>query len=124
MPRKRPTRRNRLPAAPVPEARAGESDRISYRELRNTPGRVWERLAQAEVLTLVADGEAKAIVIPVRDGNVTGALEAYHRGRALLALNRVQASARDSGNDTLSLADINRVIREVRHDRYGREGRT
>jgi hypothetical protein len=33
---------------------APSGDRVTYRDLRNTPGRVWERLASREILTLVA----------------------------------------------------------------------
>ena len=120
-----PGKSPRRPAAPSKAAVAKPpvgtgGDRVTYRELRNTPGRVWERLAQDQPLTLVADGEAKAIVIPVQDGDVSGAMEAYRRGRALMALNRVQAHAREHGTNTMTLADINRVIREVRRERRSR----
>ena len=39
-------------------AASDETGRVTYRELRNTPGRVWERLAGGGPRTLVADGEA------------------------------------------------------------------
>jgi hypothetical protein len=99
-------------AAPV-----ADSDRVSYRELRNTPGRVWERLAANQILTLVADGKARALVIPVTDGNAENALEAYRRGRAMMAIASIRRSARANGSSTLTLAEINSVIRETRADR-------
>jgi hypothetical protein len=94
-----------------------ETDRVTYRELRNTPGRVWERLAQDEPLTLVADGQAKALLIPIPDGDAASAHEAYLRGRALLAVRRIQDAAREGGSGAMSLDEINRVIREVRQER-------
>jgi hypothetical protein len=108
-------------AQPSPAAPTGTSDRVTYRELRNTPGRVWERLAGDRPLTLVADGEAKAILIPVPDGNVEAAYDAYVRGRAMLAIRSMQESARRSGASRMTLAEINRVIGEVRRERRARE---
>ena len=89
-------------------------DRITYRELRNTPGRVWERLRSDEPLTLIADGEAKAVLLPVPDGDVKGAYEAYARGRAMLAASRLRRAARELGTRKLSLDDINDIIRKTR----------
>jgi hypothetical protein len=97
-----------------------ESDRVTYRDLRNTPGRVWERLASNEVLTLVAEGEAKALLVPVEGGDVRAAYEAYARGRAMLAAARLRRSAREAGADTLSLGDINALIRKSRDERRRR----
>ena len=105
---------------PLPTGKT--SDRVTYRELRNTPGRVWERLAQDEPLTLVADGEAKAILIPIADGDAAGTYDAYIRGRALLAMRSMQDAARRSGKDKMTLAEINKVIREVRRERRARDG--
>lgn len=96
-------------------------NRISYRELRNTPGRVWERLAADEPLTLMADGEARAVVIPVHGGDARAALEAYSRGRAMMALRRLRESARAGGRAALSLGEINAVVGEVRRERRAAE---
>jgi antitoxin (DNA-binding transcriptional repressor) of toxin-antitoxin stability system len=94
-----------------------ETGRVTYRDLRNTPGRVFERLAEDEPLTLVADGVPRALLIPISDGDVATARDAYVRGRALLALRRIQDRARREGTDRLTLGDINRMIREVRCER-------
>jgi hypothetical protein len=116
MQKKTPTRRsNTAGSSPTPaEAR---NDRVTYRELRNTPGRVWERLAANQILTLVADGKARALVIPVDDGNARDALEAYRRGRAIMAIASIRRTARANGSATMSLAEVNDVIRETRNQR-------
>ena len=117
--------KNPKPTRDTPRlAPAPESDRVTYRELRNTPGRVWERLARREVLTLVADGSAKALVIPVEDGNAGDALEAYRRGRAMMAIASVRRAARENGASKLTLADVNEVIRKTRAERRRAESRT
>jgi hypothetical protein len=98
-------------------------DRLTYRELRNTPGRVWERLASDKPLTLVADGEPRAILIPINDGDAAGAYEAYVRGRAMLAMRRIQAEARRTGKDRMTLSEINEVIRKTRRERARQSAR-
>jgi antitoxin (DNA-binding transcriptional repressor) of toxin-antitoxin stability system len=104
-------------------AQPAESDRVTYRELRNTPSRVWERLARDEPLTLVADGQAKALLIPIPDGDAASAHEAYLRGRALLAVRRIQDAARQGATgERMSLDEINGIIREVRAQRREQTG--
>lgn len=112
---KRVTRsgKDRSPPEPIDQP---TRDRITYRDLRNTPGKVWERLAQDRPLTLYAEGEAKALLIPIPDGDAAAAQDAYLRGRALLAVRRIQDAARRGGKDAMTLAEINRIIRAVRHE--------
>lgn len=119
------TSRLTAPKTPRPATLAPETDsaRVTYRELRNTPGRVWERLARNQILTLVAEGNAKAIVIPVDDGNVRDALEAYRRGRAMMAIAGIRRSARENGTSGMTLAEINVVIRKTRDERSRAERR-
>lgn len=97
------------------------SKRVTYRDLRNTPGKVFERLASGEALELVADGDTKAVLIPVEEGDATSALDAWRRGRALLALARLQSEARRNGTADLTLPDINREIKAARKARRSRE---
>ena len=118
MPKK--PRKTATPRPPTKPA-GPENGRLTYRELRNTPGRVWERLSNDEPLTLVADGEAKAVLIPVPDGDVATALEAYRRGRALIALRRIREQARQNGTAAMTLEQINEVVREVRSEHRRRE---
>lgn len=96
--------------------------RVTYRDLRNTPGKVFERLASGEPLELVADGETRAVLIPVDEGDATSALDAWRRGRALLAIARIQSNARRKGTSGLSLSDITAEIRATRKARRSREG--
>jgi hypothetical protein len=93
------------------------SDRVTYRELRNTPGRVWERLEADEPLALVADGRPRALLIPLVDGDVRGAYEAFVRGRALLAAARIRRQAAAERTGPMSLKDINDLIARTRRAR-------
>lgn len=90
---------------------------VTYRDLRNTPGRVFERLARGEPLPLVAEGETKAILLPVEGGDTTTVLEAWRRGRALLALARLQEASRRSNTSRLGIEDIDREVAAARKAR-------
>ena len=94
---------------------------VTYRDLRNTPGRVFERLATGEPLSLVADGTTKALLIPVDDGDAQTALDAWYRGRALLGIARLQAGAREKGTANMPLSEINKEIAAARRARRARE---
>lgn len=94
---------------------------VTYRDLRNTPSRVFERLQAGEPLSLTLEGEAKALLVPVTDGDVDTALEAWRRGRAIIALGRLQSEARALGTDRLSMSDIDSEVRATRRERRRRE---
>ena len=95
--------------------------RVTYRELRNTPGKVFERLASGEPLELVADGDTKAILIPVEEGDAASTLDAWKRGRALLAFARLQSDAQRKGTTDMSLSEITSEIKAARKARRSRE---
>ena len=97
---------------------------VTYRDLRNTPGRVFERLAAGESLPLVFEGTAKAVLIPVEDGDTATALDAWRRGRALLALARLQGGARRHGTVSLPQRAITGEIAAARRARRSRESDT
>lgn len=101
-----------------------QGDRVTYRELRNTPGRVWERLEADEPLALVADGRPRALLIPIVDGNVAAAYEAFVRGRAFLAAARVRKQAAADRTGPMGLKDVNDLIARTRRARQSpRRGR-
>jgi hypothetical protein len=110
MPRKKPAR--------------AESENVTYRELRNTPGRVWERLEADEPLALVADGRPRALLIPLIDGDVRAAYEAFVRGRALLAAARIRKQAAAARTGPMGLKEVNDLIARTRRAREAtRRGR-
>ena len=97
------------------------SKRVTYRELRNTPSQVFERLAEGYPLEYVSDGAVQALLIPVTDGDASTALDAWQRGRALLALTRTQAKARRTDVAEMSLSEITREIKAERRARRDQE---
>ena len=97
---------------------------ITYRDIRNTPGKVFERLAAGEPLELVADGTTKGLLIPIENGDASDALDAWRRGRALLALSRLQAAARRRGVAALTLDEVSSEVKSVRRARRAQERET
>jgi prevent-host-death family protein len=95
--------------------------RVSYRDLRNEPGRVFERLADGEPLELVSDGVPKALLIPIHDGDTAAALDAWKRGEALASLAGLQADARDTGRSSMGLPAITAEIAAARAARRALE---
>jgi hypothetical protein len=57
----------------------------------------------------------------VENGDVATALDAYRRGRAIIALSRLQQGARTAGTASLKLNDINTEVTAVRRERQRRE---
>jgi hypothetical protein len=55
--------------------------------------------------------------VPVADGDVRGAYEAYTRGRAMLAAARLRRAAKTGAARALTLAEINALIRKTRATR-------
>lgn len=93
---------------------------ITYRDLRNTPGQVFERLAAGEYLPVMSEGEAKGLLIPVEDGDVATVIDAYRRGRALIALTRLQQGARARGTTDLTVEEVSAEISAARRQRRQR----
>lgn len=102
---------------PKKRPRPTETDRVTYRELRNTPGRVWERLDADEPLALVADGRPRALLIPLVDGDVRAAYEAYVRGRAMLAAARIRRQSAADRTGPRGLKEVNDLIARTRRAR-------
>lgn len=89
---------------------------VSVRELRNRPGKVWATLSKADVV-LTANGKPMGVLVGVDEARLDETVDAIRRARATLAVSRMRKRAAESHASRLSLAEINREIREVRRRR-------
>lgn len=89
---------------------------LSVRELRNRPGRVWERLLK-EDLVLTANGRPVGVLVGVDEGRLEETVTTLRRARAMLAVSRMRRRAAETGADKLTPAEIDREIRKVRRQR-------
>jgi len=89
---------------------------VSVRELRNRPGKVWATLSKADVV-LTANGKPMGVLVGVDEARLDETVDAIRRARATLAVSRMRKRAAEGEASRLSMAEINREIREVRRRR-------
>lgn len=89
---------------------------VSVRELRNRPGRLWTTLAKTDVV-LTSNGKPMGVLVGVDETRLDDTVEAIRRARAILAVSRMRKKAAETGRNRLSMAQINREIREARRRR-------
>jgi prevent-host-death family protein len=89
---------------------------VSVRELRNRPGRLWSTLSKEDVV-LTSNGKPMGVLVGVDETRLDDTVEAIRRAKAILAVSRMRRKAEETGLNRLSIADINREIREVRRRR-------
>jgi len=90
---------------------------MSFRTLRNTPSAVWKELEESEAVAIVANGETRAIMVAVEDGDAEEAVDLVRQLRAQRALSRLRAAAQASGASELSEGDIEAEISAARASR-------
>lgn len=90
---------------------------ISTRDLRNTPGKVREMLAE-EDLVLTSGSTPIAYLTGIDEGErIEEVADAFRKARAQLAVSRMRRQAAERGLDELSAREIEEEIRSVREAR-------
>ncbi len=90
---------------------------LSSRDVRNTPGALWEALENGASVALTANGKPRALVIGVGEDDFEETLRDVARIRFLRAMRAAQAEAAQTGADQLSEMEIDEEIREARRER-------
>lgn len=89
------------------------------REFRNEPGKIREALDTQDIV-MTSRGKPYAVLLPVHDSeDVETVLLLASRIRAQMALSSVRKKAAESGLDTITDAEIEAEIRDVRAKRAG-----
>src|SRR5256885_14250504 len=70
---------------------------LSYRDLRNTPSAVWDALDASEAVAILANGEPRALLLEIEDGDVERTMQLVRRVRAQMALSRLRGEAATQG---------------------------
>jgi hypothetical protein len=91
---------------------------VSYRDLRNTPSAVWDALEECEAVAIVSNGEPRALMLGIEDGDIEGAMRLVRQVRAGMALARLRAAAARSGADRLTDEEIDAEIAAARAERH------
>ena len=87
---------------------------MNFRTLRNTPSAVWKELEESEAVAIVANGETRAIMVAVENGDAEEAVDLVRQLRAQRALSRLRASAQGRGASDLTEAEIEAETRAAR----------
>ncbi len=90
---------------------------LSSRDLRNTPGALWEALESGASVALTANGKPKALVIGVGEDDFEETLRDLARLRLMRAVRAAQAEAARTGANQISEAEIEAEIQQVRRER-------
>ncbi len=90
---------------------------ISVRDLRGKSAQVWGQLKDEKELVITSNGKPIAILSAVQEDRLEETLAAIRRARAMAAVDAMQQRALKMGLDTMTLEEINAIIKEVRRER-------
>lgn len=90
---------------------------VTVRELRGKSAAVWDALASKGDLVVTSNGKPIAILSSTTAETLEASLTALRHARAQLAVAEMQARARESGADRMTLEEINAEIAKVRSQR-------
>jgi hypothetical protein len=90
---------------------------VSYRILRNEPGKFEETLRREGIVILNKSGKPIAIVLETASDSLETVLRLISQVRAQMAVSELRSSARERGLDQLTSEEIQAVIDEVRSSR-------
>jgi prevent-host-death family protein len=89
---------------------------VTVREFRNRSGVLLDELKETGEIVLTSNGRPVAVITAVAGDDLEEQLKALRRGRALAALDRIRATARARGLDTLTMDDVDKEITETRRE--------
>jgi len=91
-----------------------DMETISYRVIRNEPGKFEELLAREGTLILNKNGEPFAIILDAASESLESVLRLVSQVRAQLAVAEMRSIARERGLDRLTREEIEAEIQAVR----------
>ena len=91
-----------------------DMETISYRVIRNEPGKFEELLAREGTLILNKNGEPFAIVLDAASESLESVLRLVSQVRAQMAVAEMRSIARERGLDRLTREEIEAEIQAVR----------
>lgn len=90
---------------------------ISVRDLRLRSAEIWRQLQQEKEMVVTSNGRPVAVLAGIEGQDVVEYLAALRRARAMLAVNKIQEHAQQTGKDKITAAEIGKEIRAVRRSR-------
>ncbi len=94
---------------------------LTYRELRNTPGIVAERLAEGRPIPLMLDGEIRGVIFPTSATELDALKRLWARQQLWAVARELQLDSANRGTDKLTMDDVDDVVAAVRAGAARRE---
>jgi len=90
---------------------------ISVRDLRNKSAQVWKQLPQEREMIITSNGRPIAIIAATSDSDLEESLSAFRQARAVEAVVSLQRRSVETGNDKITMDEIDAEIKAVRKKR-------
>lgn len=94
---------------------------ITIRDLRANAAAIRKDLEEESEMVVTANGRPFAILAGVDEGNFEDRLTALRRQRARAVLDRIRASAKETGSDRFTMAEIDAEIARARRERRSKK---
>lgn len=90
---------------------------ISVRDLRSKSAQIWRELEKEKDMVVTSKGRPVGVLSYASQANLERTLSSMRRARAMMGLLEMQVLSVKTGNDQLSLREINAEIQAVRRKR-------
>ena len=90
---------------------------LSVRDLRGKSAEVWKELPREREMIITNNGRPVAILAAINESNLEESLAAFRQARAVEAVASLQRRSVEQLTDTITTAEIDAEIRDVRQKR-------
>jgi antitoxin (DNA-binding transcriptional repressor) of toxin-antitoxin stability system len=89
---------------------------VSVRDFRSKSAQVWKILKNDDEMVITSNGRPMALLTSLTDENLEQTLKTIRKAKAMAAVSSMQLKSLQSGNNKMSLTEINREITLQRKD--------
>ena len=87
---------------------------VTVRDFRSSPASIWKRLPSERELIITNNGKPIALLTPLSDETLEDTVSAFRKAKAINAVKKMQEISVSSGNNKMTLNEINKIIKETR----------
>jgi len=87
---------------------------ITVKDLRTSPAGIWKKLPTEREMIITHNSRPIALLIPVNDELMEETVSTVRRAKAVNAMRKMQKISATLGNDKMSLAEIDAIVKEIR----------
>jgi len=87
---------------------------VTVRDFRTSPASIWKKLPSERELIITNNGKPIALLTPLSDETLEDTISAVRKAKAINAVRKMQEISVSSGNDKMTLEEINALIKDAR----------